>query len=268
MRHGEWEQRERPAPGLVRRLVPAVVVAVVLGAGTTLAIRYATTDHHPSTLPSPTVPAPTDPPYDPVVTTADPGPSAPVPVSPGPGRRAVTVPTTRPVPTPSRPASPSPSSRPEPMYLEPTAGMCRYIDFGPMTKIDTLDPKHDKPEVDDETKPGQPGGSVFYRCAGGVGNVGMRMIGVEVYPTRALAAQRWADEKATEMSVGMDPITGLGDDAYGFYLQTSTIYKVVVVRSNLYILVDLMTPNPVEATFKTATVQTARSILTKLPTAP
>lgn len=264
MEHGGSQLRERPAPGLVRRLVPAVVVAVALGAGTALAVRYATTDHQPTALPSPTVSVTTDPPYDPVVVDVSPSASA----SPSPSRRAVTVPTARPVPTPTRTASPSPSPHPAPVYLEPTGGICRYIDFRPMTRIDTLDPAHDKPEVDDETKPGQPGGSVFYRCGGGVGNVGMRMVGVEVYPTRALAAQRWADEKATEMSVGMDPIPGLGDDAYGFYLDTSTIYKVVVVRSNLYVMVDLMTPNPVEATFKAATVDTARSIIANLPVTP
>jgi hypothetical protein len=263
MSHGGWDQPERPAPTLVRRLVPAVVIAVLLGAGTTLAVRYATTDHHhPTALPSPTESATTEPPYLPVV--ADPTPSP----SPSPSHRAARVPAPRRTPVPSPTVSASPSTRAEPMYLTPTKGLCRYIDFKPMTKIDTADPKHDKPEVIDKIKPGDTGTTGWYLCQGGVGNVGMRWVGVEVYADRALAAQRWAKEKSTEASVGMDFLPGLGDDAYAFYLQTSTIYKVVVVCSNLYAIIDLQVPYPDAASFKTATVETTRSILKNLPTAP
>ena len=124
-----------------------------------------------------------------------------------------------------------------PLYRTPKGGMCRYIDFGPMMAASTLPASDSKPEVVSETKPGDPGASRWYLCLGGTGNIGARWMGVEVYPDRATAAIRYAQEKATQAPAGMDPVRNLGDDAYAFYLGASTIYKLVVVKANLFILV-------------------------------
>ncbi|TML32531.1 MAG: hypothetical protein E6G35_01840 [Actinobacteria bacterium] len=129
----------------------------------------------------------------------------------------------------------------------------------------TLPASDSKPEVVSETKPGDPGASTWYLCLGGTGNIGARWMGVEVYPDRATAAIRYAQEKATQAPAGMDPVRNLGDDAYAFYLGTSTIYKLVVVKANLFVLVVLQQAYPVQSRFKAAAIGTARSILEKLP---
>ena len=249
-RHGE--------PSLARRLVLAAVIALLLGGSTTLIIRYASTSHHPIAVASPTASPTVDPPVVPVVEVPSLSPG-PVP-SPVAHRR-----TTPPGATPSAVPAPSPSPSHVPLYRTPKGGMCRYIDFGPMMAASTMSASDSKPEVVSETKPGDPGASRWYLCLGGTGNIGARWMGVEVYPDRATAAIRYAQEKATQAPAGMDPVRNLGDDAYAFYLGTSTIYKLVVVKANLFILVVLQQAYPVQSRFKAAAIGTAQSILEKLP---
>jgi hypothetical protein len=250
---------EGPGSGLARRLVVATVLALLLGGTTTLAVRYLSTPQQPVALPSPTAPAVTDPPVAPLVVdpVASPSPST----SPSASHRP--APRPRPQPTPTS-SSPSPSPSHVPMYQAPKGGLCKYVDFTALKSIDTLAPD-DKPEVVSGTKPGEPGQSPFYTCLGGVGNVGIRLMGIEIYHDRATAAIGYVDTKAIDAPTDMDPIRGLGDDGYGFFNGAPTNYKVTVLSRNMVVQLAIQHPNPHADTFRAAAVATVRSILQKLP---
>lgn len=242
------------------RYLVAILVAVLLGGGTA----YLLTNH---AVPAPAhvEPSPTAPPTDPAPGTLDDTSPSPSP-SPSASRSPSHRPAPRPGTTPSVPPSPSPSPSHVPLYQAPKGGLCKYVDFGPMKSIDTLSPD-DKPEVVSGTKPGYPPGSPLYTCAGGVGNVGIRLMGVELYPDQYSAAKGYVETKATDAPSDSDPVRGVGDDAYGYYLGATTIYKVLVRSGNLVIQVVLQKAYPVAKTFKAATVATAASIVTRLPKA-
>ncbi len=259
-------QPDGGGPGLARRLIISTVIALVLGGSTALAIGYLGGNDRPTARPGATKSPTGGPTYQPAVLTPSTGtsPSPSPSLSPSAHRAPAPRTTTR-VPAPSS-ARPSSSPPHVPMYQVPKDGLCRYVDFSAMTSIDTLDPKHDKPEVVDGTKPGDGTGSLFYTCLGGVGNVGIRLMGVTVYPDRQHAYAAWADEKSTDAPADMDPVPGLGDDAFGFYISDPTAYKLVVVKTNLFVMVDLQTANPpTRAKWITVTSAMARSILAKLP---
>jgi hypothetical protein len=252
------DEPEHRTPGLVRRLVLAVVIALLLGGGTTLAVRYATTSHRPTAAPSPTVSATTEAPYVPLV--VEPSPSLVGSASPSPGP-------TRPGPTPSRSVrhTPSPSPSRMPMYHVPADGLCNYIDFSPLAAVNTRDGADLDPHVVSGTTGNTTGGKA-YTCKGYLGNTTIREICVEIYPDRATTLASWATEKSTDVTIDADVYPGLGDDNIGFFLNAMR-YKIDVLKDNmwLFVVVDHSLPEPDIAAYKAAAAAVARSIPQKLP---
>jgi hypothetical protein len=251
-------------PHLARRLLPAVLVAVVLGAGTTLVLRHGATAHQPTAQPSPTVSVAVDPTDVPAVVdpSPSPSPSASPPARPSPGRTAV---------QPSRsPVRPSPSPSRMPMYHVPADGLCRYVDFTPLAAVNTRQGADLDPSVASGTT-GNVEGGTSYTCKGYLGNTAIREICVEIYPDRATALASWAIEKSEDVTTGADKYPELGDDAIGFFIEHGTgRYKVDVLKDNmwLFVVLDHSLPLPATSAYKAAAVAVAGSIPKKLPTVP
>jgi hypothetical protein len=249
---------DRPVRGLARRLLVAAAVALLLGGATAVTVRYLDAPARPHAQPSPTVPAATDPPVAPA--GLDPVPASPSPV-PSPSRSARARPVAK--PSPSR-SSTSPSPSHVPLYQPPVKGMCAYVDFGAIATLNTSTSPA-TPQVSSSTTPGDGWGGMRYNCKGSDGDTTIRLIGAGMFPDRTAAAAGWATELSTDVPAGGHRVSGLGDDAIGFYIAEPTVYKVVVLKANLLVMVVLSRHNPVASTYEAATAATARGILDRLP---
>lgn len=245
------------SPGLARRLLLAVLVATVLGAGAAaLAVR---SNAHPAARPTPSASPAVDDVVPAVTGEPSPTPSVSTPTSsrrPSPSRKPAVSGTPRPSPSPSR----------VPLYVMPADGPCPYIDFTPLVAINTRPGADPTPSVANGTT-GSNGGKA-YTCKGYLGNTTIREICVEIYPDRVTAAASWAAEKSGDVTTGADALPGLGDDAIGFFIDSATgRYKVDVLKANmwLFVVLDHGLPLPATSAYKSAAVAVAGSILVKLP---
>jgi hypothetical protein len=190
-------------------------------------------------------------------TVSPPGPTAGPSLSPSPGAKPRRVSPTR---SPSsRP--PSPSQAVAPVNYRVTRGLCKYVDFTP---ISSLSSPPAKPSVESYHRGFEGSTNVLYVCHGYTDLVLIRNIEVMVYDDAVLAAAAYADDKSTTNTI--EPIRGLSEDAYGWPFDP-TAYVVQALHRNVTFKIVLFARDwvPDLAQLRAIEIEVAQGVLGRLP---